>query len=300
MLHASRFARSCFGLAFALLMLASASQVMAAAYVRAQAYAYDQNLGDPHDTGQIAGPLALAESGPLADFGGSFHSKARATYGALGNYSTSDNTYPLYQSFGVAESWWVDTFTVTGTPGTQVTYNLGFHLDDALSATEYPNAPSNLGAQAVAHLDGIGAAAGLSIHDEVTNLGSNLAANRTVWKAATFTVGDIVTVGCDFYTHATAQDGTATANAYSTALFALQVVTPGGGYMTENGVVFAPSFVPGDVDGDGHVDVVDLLYFVDAFGSVTGDSNYDPRCDFNSDGSVDVVDLLILVENFGT
>jgi hypothetical protein len=58
--------------------------------------------------------------------------------------------------------------------------------------------------------------------------------------------------------------------------------------------------VPGDVDGDGHVDVVDLLYLVDAFGSVTGDANYDPRCDFNSDGSVDVVDLLILVENFGT
>jgi formylglycine-generating enzyme required for sulfatase activity len=57
--------------------------------------------------------------------------------------------------------------------------------------------------------------------------------------------------------------------------------------------------VPGDVDGDGHVDVVDLLYLVDAFGSVTGDANYDPRCDFNSDGGVDVVDLLIMVENFG-
>ena len=56
----------------------------------------------------------------------------------------------------------------------------------------------------------------------------------------------------------------------------------------------------GDVDGDGHVDVVDLLYFVDAFGSVAGDANYDSRCDFNSDDSVDVVDLLMLVENFGT
>jgi hypothetical protein len=38
---------------------------------------------------------------------------------------------------------------------------------------------------------------------------------------------------------------------------------------------------------------------VDAFGSVTGDANYNPASDFNSDGSVDVVDLLILVENFG-
>jgi hypothetical protein len=57
--------------------------------------------------------------------------------------------------------------------------------------------------------------------------------------------------------------------------------------------------IPGDINGDGYVDVVDLLYLVDAFGSVTGDTNYDPDADFNNDGSVDVVDLLILVENFG-
>jgi hypothetical protein len=57
--------------------------------------------------------------------------------------------------------------------------------------------------------------------------------------------------------------------------------------------------LPGDVDGDGHVDVVDLLYFVDAFGSATGDAGYDVRCDFNQDASVDVVDLLMMVENWG-
>jgi hypothetical protein len=44
---------------------------------------------------------------------------------------------------------------------------------------------------------------------------------------------------------------------------------------------------------------VDLLFLVDAFGSVLGDANYDPACDFNSDDSVDVVDLLMLVDNFG-
>ncbi len=57
--------------------------------------------------------------------------------------------------------------------------------------------------------------------------------------------------------------------------------------------------IPCDVNGDGSVDVVDLLYFVDAFGSLTGDPNYNPACDFNSDGSVDVVDLLIFVDYFG-
>jgi hypothetical protein len=59
-------------------------------------------------------------------------------------------------------------------------------------------------------------------------------------------------------------------------------------------------YVPGDVNRDSHVDVSDLLYLVYAFGSATGDANYDPRCDFNNDGSVDVSDLLDLVYNFGT
>lgn len=57
--------------------------------------------------------------------------------------------------------------------------------------------------------------------------------------------------------------------------------------------------VIGDVEPDGSVDVVDLLYLVDAFGSVPSDSNYNAACDFNHDASVDVVDLLMLVDNFG-
>ena len=57
---------------------------------------------------------------------------------------------------------------------------------------------------------------------------------------------------------------------------------------------------PGDVDFDGHVDVSDLLYLVDAFGTSFGEPAYNPACDFNADNSVDVSDLLYLVENFGT
>jgi hypothetical protein len=55
----------------------------------------------------------------------------------------------------------------------------------------------------------------------------------------------------------------------------------------------------GDISGDGAVDVVDLLYFVDSFGLSQGDPGFDPRADFNSDQAVDVVDLLMLVENWG-
>ncbi len=56
----------------------------------------------------------------------------------------------------------------------------------------------------------------------------------------------------------------------------------------------------GDVNNDGHVDVIDLLNLVDAFGSASGDPNYNVACDFNGDGSVDVVDLLYMIDNFGT
>jgi hypothetical protein len=58
-------------------------------------------------------------------------------------------------------------------------------------------------------------------------------------------------------------------------------------------------FLVGDIDGDGSVDVVDLLYLADAFGSMAGDPTYNSTSDFNNDGSVDVVDLLMLAENFG-
>jgi hypothetical protein len=55
-----------------------------------------------------------------------------------------------------------------------------------------------------------------------------------------------------------------------------------------------------DANGDGQVDVVDLLMLVYSFGTLKGDAGYDPTCDFNHDSAVDVVDLLDLVYNFGT
>jgi hypothetical protein len=59
-----------------------------------------------------------------------------------------------------------------------------------------------------------------------------------------------------------------------------------------------PTLLVCDINQDGEIDVVDLLYLVEAFGTVGGDAGYDPQCDFNEDDSVDVVDLLTLVENW--
>ncbi len=57
--------------------------------------------------------------------------------------------------------------------------------------------------------------------------------------------------------------------------------------------------IVGDINGDSHVDVVDLLYLAHAWGSQEGQAHYNIACDFNQDGAVDVIDLLMLVENWG-
>ena len=62
----------------------------------------------------------------------------------------------------------------------------------------------------------------------------------------------------------------------------------------------AYEYLCGDVNGDSHVDVVDLLQLAEAWGAVAGGSAYNAGCDCNFDGSVDAADLLMLARNWGT
>ncbi len=57
--------------------------------------------------------------------------------------------------------------------------------------------------------------------------------------------------------------------------------------------------IMGDINGNGVVDVIDLLQLQAAFGSVRGGPNYDPLCDFDGDGSVGTLDLLYVLAKFG-
>ncbi len=57
---------------------------------------------------------------------------------------------------------------------------------------------------------------------------------------------------------------------------------------------------PGDIDGDGHVDVADLLILVGSWGKARGQTAFDARCDFDADGRVGILDLLVVVNNWGT
>ena len=53
------------------------------------------------------------------------------------------------------------------------------------------------------------------------------------------------------------------------------------------------------MDGDGFVTILDALAMLQSFGLRTSDVGFDHRADVNGDGQVDVADLLVLATNFG-
>ena len=60
------------------------------------------------------------------------------------------------------------------------------------------------------------------------------------------------------------------------------------------------SLTNGDIDGDNEVTLVDFGALVVAFGSLPGDTMWNPEADLDGDGEVTLLDFGILVRNFGT
>ena len=54
-----------------------------------------------------------------------------------------------------------------------------------------------------------------------------------------------------------------------------------------------------DINGDGVVDLFDVLLFAQHFGSKQGETTWDPSLDMNGDGEIDIFDLIIVAHNYG-
>jgi hypothetical protein len=57
--------------------------------------------------------------------------------------------------------------------------------------------------------------------------------------------------------------------------------------------------IPGDINGDGTVNVLDAIILANAFLSTPSSSNWNPNADINGDGVVNILDAIIMASYFG-
>ena len=58
--------------------------------------------------------------------------------------------------------------------------------------------------------------------------------------------------------------------------------------------------IPGDLNGDDSVDILDSILLANAYGSNPTSPNWNPDADLNGDHSVNILDAILLANNFGT
>jgi hypothetical protein len=57
---------------------------------------------------------------------------------------------------------------------------------------------------------------------------------------------------------------------------------------------------PGDVNGDGKINVLDLIIVARAIGTRPGDAKWDPNADVKEDKLINVLDLILVAHYLGT
>jgi predicted secreted protein len=67
----------------------------------------------------------------------------------------------------------------------------------------------------------------------------------------------------------------------------------------QDGQVTVTDSIPGDLDGDCDVDVLDIMIVAGHWGALQGQPQYDPACDMDSDGDIDVVDIMLVASHWG-
>jgi hypothetical protein len=57
--------------------------------------------------------------------------------------------------------------------------------------------------------------------------------------------------------------------------------------------------IPGDINGDGKVDILDISMAARAYGSRLGEQRFEPNADVNEDGIVNILDLSLIAREYG-
>lgn len=65
-------------------------------------------------------------------------------------------------------------------------------------------------------------------------------------------------------------------------------------------ITFTHTYKSVDINGDGIVDIFDLVLVCKAYGSVVGEPEYNPDADLNQDGLVDMRDVAAVCRHWGT
>ena len=80
---------------------------------------------------------------------------------------------------------------------------------------------------------------------------------------------------------------------YLTRLYANTVLAEGLNFQTVDGII------PGDINGDDFVNLLDFSVLTASFGAMVGEENYNSISDFNCDGTINIIDVSILASSFG-
>ena len=62
---------------------------------------------------------------------------------------------------------------------------------------------------------------------------------------------------------------------------------------------FVKIVVPGDINGNGVINIIDAILLGNSFGSKPGYSNWNPNADINSNNIVNILDAIILATHMG-
>jgi hypothetical protein len=57
--------------------------------------------------------------------------------------------------------------------------------------------------------------------------------------------------------------------------------------------------IPGDVNGDFRVNILDVVMITSIYGSKKGDPNFNPNCDLDGDGKITILDVVTCTSHYG-